>query len=363
SRQLLGLPSRPRDPDQSQPPSTNPVSSNCSSFDSLGSLSDRLNALHLETTRHLTSISEQVAQTNIMIQCTQIKVDELSQVVSNIVVPTINQLSSILLKVVTGQGQISNAEVSVIQNIPSQLNESVLRAQTCISKISEVASRVLSDHVLLSTVLEELNSKSTISSLISNWKTTNQSPPPNPKPFTAIHYNVQGLSSRLSEVQYLIDLKQPTVVVCTEIGNTLPKSLSTWFPSHRKYATTDRNAHGGVLILVHTSVTSKQVHSHTDILTVSVSLGCCSLTVIGVYSPRSSRLPIGELRTQFTAAAKMTPRSPVLLMGDLNACSISWGCKASDSRGNKFEALCEEFDLAVENPMDPRPKGQTTLLI
>ncbi|CAF1360532.1 unnamed protein product [Didymodactylos carnosus] len=125
---------------------------------------------------------------------------------------------------------------------------------------------------------------------------------------------------------------------------------------HRKYVTTGRNTHEGVLILIHTSVTSKQVHSHKDILTVSVSLGYCSLTVIGIYSPRSSRLPIDELRTQFTAAAKMIPRSLILLMGDLNVCSISWGCKAFDSRGNKFEALCEEFDLAVGESDGPTSK-------
>ncbi|CAF0767337.1 unnamed protein product [Didymodactylos carnosus] len=141
---VADLPSRPRDPDQSQSLSMNPISGNFSSFGSLGSLSNRLNALHLETTRQLASITEQITHTNIMIQYTHIKVDELSQVVSNIVVPTMNQLSSTLLKVVTGQGQISKAEVSAIQNIPSQLNESVLRAQTCILKMSEVLSNALS---------------------------------------------------------------------------------------------------------------------------------------------------------------------------------------------------------------------------
>ncbi|CAF1204237.1 unnamed protein product [Didymodactylos carnosus] len=96
-------------------------------------------------------------------------------------------------------------------------------------------------------------------------------------------YNVQGLSSKLAEVQYLLDLKHPTVLACVETGNTPLKLLPSYFSSYCRYFTAGTNEHGGVLILVHTSVPSKLVHTESNILDVEVSLECCRLNVIGVY--------------------------------------------------------------------------------
>ncbi|CAF1421243.1 unnamed protein product [Didymodactylos carnosus] len=97
-------------------------------------------------------------------------------------------------------------------------------------------------------------------------------------------YNVQGLSSKLAEVQYLLDLKHPTVLVYVETGNTPLKLLPSYFPPYRRYFTAGTNAHGGVLILVHTSVPSKSVHTEPNILDVEVSLRCCRLNLDSLCS-------------------------------------------------------------------------------
>ncbi|CAF1298061.1 unnamed protein product, partial [Didymodactylos carnosus] len=137
------------------------------------------------------------------------------------------------------------------------------------------------------------------------------------------------------EVQYLLDLKHPTVLVCVETGNTPLKLLPSYLPSYHRYFTAGTNAHGGVLILVHMSVPSKLVHTEPNILDVEVSLGCCRLNVIGVYSPRSSPLPIKSLRNIVTTnTARQT-----LLIGDLNAYSTSWGCSTTDRRGFEVSSL------------------------
>ncbi|CAF1562834.1 unnamed protein product, partial [Didymodactylos carnosus] len=167
------------------------------------------------------------------------------------------------------------------------------------------------------------------------------------------------LLSRLPEVQDLVDTNCPSVCALVETGDISSSLSGQWFPGYHRFFTPGSNSHGGVLVLVHNSITYAVKYSEVNLIALTIPLGLCTLSVIACYSPPDSTLPTDTLKF-------LLDGSPTLLLGDFNAKSIDWNCTHNNARGRVLQNIIEECELHVgfvDRPTSKRSKNVIDLII
>ena len=122
-------------------------------------------------------------------------------------------------------------------------------------------------------------------------------------------------------------------------------------------------AHGGVLLALHHSIPARQLVLRSPLQAVAarIVLNRREVTLCSLYLPPGVELPLQELGR---LASELPP--PLLLLGDFNAHSTSWGCNDSNTRGRLLERFIDDEILCVLNTgmrtHFTLPSGQTSAL-
>ena len=148
-----------------------------------------------------------------------------------------------------------------------------------------------------------------------------------------IQWNIRGIQANREELQILFCDFNPSVICLQE---TFMKDNSTvGFRDYSLYqcSGTENNGifHGGVAILVNSSIAHKPVPINTNLQAVAVRV---TITVCSIYLPPSQSCNLSDLENLFTQLP-----TPVLLLGDFNAHSPVWGSNKVDRRGKIVEDL------------------------
>ena len=162
-----------------------------------------------------------------------------------------------------------------------------------------------------------------------------------------IQWNVRSINSNREELNILLSDFNPDVVCLQETklkaDSTIDfKHYSTY---HRSGNDINGTIHGGTAILVKSTLPHQQITLRTSLQAVAIRATCFkTITVCSIYLPPSlkwTKADIEDLLNQLP--------SPVLLLGDFNAHSRSWGCNNTDNKGKIIEDLVLQSNLSVLN--------------
>ena len=160
-----------------------------------------------------------------------------------------------------------------------------------------------------------------------------------------LQWNLDGYFKRLHELQNLIAELHP-LIICLQETHLHPihkVSLKNYTFFRHDYINA-KKACGGIAILVHESITSQIIATKSSLQAISVSVKLPALSkkpfsITSIYLPPHINVPTHSLQTLIT---QLPP--PLLVCGDFNAHSPTWGFKRLNNRGDAVE------NLLLDNP-------------
>ena len=192
----------------------------------------------------------------------------------------------------------------------------------------ESARKILSikEFSLLSDILLEWHSSTTISHLTSSWIPFKKSTVQASFSFLNILcFNVRGLERRWGEVCLLASSLRFDILVLGEVGRVDFSLVGAAFPDFRYFYQSGENAHGGVLVLIHSSIRASQVLCTLPNV-CAIDLHIEEPTrIVALYAPASKSWSWSDLSPLISARC--------VVMGDFNVDLEKDGDKADSLLG------------------------------
>ena len=181
---------------------------------------------------------------------------------------------------------------------------------------------------------------------------------------TILQWNVRGLRSNRRDFDILFGELQPEVICLQE--TKLEQS-----PQPKTYQCANYDCYnrilrrrpeqlpcGGVSIYVKKGLYHKpiQLGTHLQAVAVQVTLGGSPVTILSVYTPSSDHLTTQDLSRLIRGLNRQ-----ILIIGDLNGHSYSWGNLNNDTRGDVIERFTDRNNLCILNDGSPtylKPQAQ-----
>jgi exonuclease III len=136
------------------------------------------------------------------------------------------------------------------------------------------------------------------------------------------------------EIQHLIGEVNPMAVCLQETYLTDKITVDRHYALYTRNGTVSGGrAHGGVALLVRESIPHSEIHLNTPLQAVAVRLTLHRVTSLcSLYLPPSVVIDLKDLEDLLLQLP-----SPSIILGDFNAHSPLWGCRALDIRGKQIE--------------------------
>ena len=179
-----------------------------------------------------------------------------------------------------------------------------------------------------------------------------------------LQWNCRGIKPNYQDIQSLIRWRNPAIIGLqeTKLAPDMTCTLKG-YSVFRKDVQSRTIAHGGVLLAVHHSLPARPLllRSPLQAVAVRVHLNHQELTLCSLYLPPGVAFPEAELRRLLLELP-----TPVLVVGDFNAHSTTWGCNYTGPRGRILETFICDESLCVLNTGQrthfTMPSGQTSAL-
>src|SRR5207253_5318438 len=165
-----------------------------------------------------------------------------------------------------------------------------------------------------------------------------------------LQWNCQGYRTHVEELKLILSRWQP-LVCCLQETCFRPASQQTLrgYSFFRRDLAPDFRAHGGVAVLVHTSVPCQKMNIRTTLQAVAVQVSMPMLvTVCSLYLPPDATFGIADL----DALVAQLPK-PYLLLGDFNSHHTLWGSRHVDAKGRLLEKWVAGGEVCLMNTRDP----------
>lgn len=164
--------------------------------------------------------------------------------------------------------------------------------------------------------------------------------------FNIITWNCNGFYTRLPDLQILLQEYKPQVLALQETHLHPTKSINL-----RNYAVYSHSqistlkSKGGVLLAIEQKIYAEHINLTTPLQAVAARIFAPSpLTICSIYIPPTDMLRLEEL----TSLISSLP-SPILLLGDFNAHSPSWGGHYINQHGKIIEECIDILNLTILN--------------
>ena len=179
-----------------------------------------------------------------------------------------------------------------------------------------------------------------------------------------LQWNCRGLKANYQDLQSIIRWRNPLVIGLQET-KLAPAATCTikGYAVLRKDVDSQTIAHGGVLLAVHHSLPARPLPLRSPLQAVAarVYFSHRELSICSIYLPPGVPFPAVDFRRLLQELP-----APVLLIGDFNSHSNSWGCDHTGPRGRVLESLLCDQSLCVLNTGQRThftlPTGQTSAL-
>lgn len=164
--------------------------------------------------------------------------------------------------------------------------------------------------------------------------------------FNILQWNCNGFYNNFEELKLLVHDYAPGAISLQETHFTHSKKPTLKY--YKIFYALDNyhlRASGGAAICIKEQYHPTEIDLDTDLQAVAVRLSYpVDFTICSLYLPpdlQTSKTEISNLINQLP--------TPFLLTGDLNAHSITWGCHATNTKGNIIESILSSFDLILLN--------------
>ena len=162
-----------------------------------------------------------------------------------------------------------------------------------------------------------------------------------------VQWNCRGLRANIDEVHILIQNFLPDIFSFQEtlLNDTNPINFRKYTLLTSNPVIRDGRAHGGAALMINNNIPHSQIPITTNLQAVAARVSLFqTVSVCSLYLPPS--LPI-DLKTLDDLLAQLP--APILLMGDFNAHSTLWGCRAVDGKGKQIEDFIANNNLCLLN--------------
>ena len=179
-----------------------------------------------------------------------------------------------------------------------------------------------------------------------------------------LQWNCRGIRTGAPDLLDMLRGKTPAIVCIQETKLSPAHRFDVHgYSVYRKDVVSDSIAHGGVMLLTHGSIPARPLALQTSLQAVAarVNFDDRDISVCSLYLPPGITIPMLGLRNLI---AELPP--PLLLMGDVNAHHVIWGCNSIDTRGRQLEGLFNDEALCILNSGDHThitlPSGRTSAI-
>ena len=167
-----------------------------------------------------------------------------------------------------------------------------------------------------------------------------------------VHWNVNGLNSRLPHLHLLLDMVKPQILALQE---TKLKQKHLTRISNYEIIRKDRiheDGGGGVCLLIRNDIAFIPVNikSNLEVIAVKVYLNKTPIVIASIYlAPEMNNQNIEDLMQEIIDKVQ----GPILLIGDYNAHHVDWGSESSDYRGRMVSEFATKNSLTILNNGEP----------
>ena len=128
---------------------------------------------------------------------------------------------------------------------------------------------------LLSDILNEWKSYTTMTNLLSHWTTIRHTPTVNQSlTLQLLCFNVRGFDQRWHEVCLLSKTYKSDIIILNEVGKVEIGFVETCFAAHNVYYQAGENSHGGVLIMIRNNLRAARVKFNTpNVCAIDLMIG------------------------------------------------------------------------------------------
>ncbi|CAF3156341.1 unnamed protein product [Rotaria socialis] len=202
----------------------------------------------------------------------------------------------------------------------------------------------------LSEIINEWNSRTSISQLCEQWKKT---PPKSLKQnLLLLLYNVESLNTHVADVDILLSSYNPHICILTGVGAGIKKNFT--FPNYHVIAQTGTNSFGGVIILHHQNIKCKITDKEPNFILIEILLSKESIYIGGIYVPPKSLPPFRLLSKHLNKTC--------YIFGDINAKHTEWQCKRNNQSGIHLQNWLDETGNELIIPHKPTSKRSDSII-
>lgn len=156
---------------------------------------------------------------------------------------------------------------------------------------------------------------------------------------TTINWNLNGLKTKRSQLQLLINKYNPEFL-CLEETHLKPRDTIT-IRNYNIYRKDNPNGYRGVVILVHKNNTSSEIPLNGNLQAVAVRESYPEpCTLCSIYIAPDQIITYNEINHLI----RMLPK-PFILTGDFNAHNPLWNGTRTDQHGRVIEDVLEHYTL------------------
>ncbi|CAF4989572.1 unnamed protein product, partial [Rotaria socialis] len=202
----------------------------------------------------------------------------------------------------------------------------------------------------LSKIIEEWNTKSSISSISKEWR--KKRPNASTENLSIILYNCECLSTHIADLDILLSVYTPQIFILTGVGSSiknLPKMTSYYWISQE-----GTNSFGGVAMLIHNTLKTKITMQQSDFLLIELDILPKPIFVGAIYVPPSKPFP-QSLLDKFI-------NKPFYIFGDCNAKHTDWLCRQNNASGSQLKNWLESTGCEMIYPTKPTSKRSTAVI-
>lgn len=160
-----------------------------------------------------------------------------------------------------------------------------------------------------------------------------------------LQWNCNGLKHKLNELKILCQQLNPIAIAVQE--TRLRDSDTVNIPTFNIYKKNSNHirASRGVALLVNSSIKQEEIVLQCNLQVVACSIYIpMKISLISIYLPGEEQINKQQIRNLIQQV-----HPPVVIMGDFNGHSESWGSSHRDTRGKIYEDLIDELNLIVLN--------------
>jgi Endonuclease-reverse transcriptase len=167
-----------------------------------------------------------------------------------------------------------------------------------------------------------------------------------------LQWNARNIKSNKNALEHFIQLNPNFKIIAiseTHLTPNEPFQLLNYVAYRADRSQQVHQGRGGAALFLHPDIPAHEIHflTNLEVVAVKAEINGVITTVVSIYVPPVTNYnqELQDLFAQF--------QHPVIICGDLNAHSTSWGAAHSNQRGKILEKIARDSNFTILNNGEP----------